>query len=370
VKLSEIGKGFYHFKSAEPVLHRNIYIKRFVGPDDVSGVMVFDPGAKSDAAALWEALEEVAGGVANVDLVFVSHQDPDVASNAKFLVDNAPRAVVVASVDSWRLLGMMGIPDRRFYLVESWGDEPLEIKRTGHRLHPVPAHYCHFRGSMMMYDYESRVLFSGDLCGGVNTRGGGGIFADEASWEGISLFHQIYMPSKRAVQEAIGRIVALEPPPEVIAPQHGDVIAGAFVEEFLGRLARLDVGVDLVKLKDPEKEAGLAALNSFFDGLKAGSKALYEAMWAEVTRRNEFTTLFKITRGRIVDMKISVGNAVVYLCNVTDRVVRREERDRVKVVLSVALEERGVEVPSFCLLGTGAEPDIFAAPTAEGTGGS
>jgi hypothetical protein len=223
---------------------------------------------------------------------------------------------------------------------------------------------------MMMYDYESRVLFSGDLCGGVNTRGGGGIFADEASWEGISLFHQIYMPSKRAVQEAIGRIVALEPPPEVIAPQHGDVIAGAFVEEFLGRLARLDVGVDLVKLKDPEKEAGLAALNSFFDGLKAGSKALYEAMWAEVTRRNEFTTLFKITRGRIVDMKISVGNAVVYLCNVTDRVVRREERDRVKVVLSVALEERGVEVPSFCLLGTGAEPDIFAAPTAEGTGGS
>lgn len=364
MQLSEIGKEFYHFKSADPVLHRNIYIKRFLGSDDVSGTMVFDPGAKSDAAALWEALEEVAGGVANVDLVFLSHQDPDVASNAKFLVDNAPGAVVIASVDSWRLLSMIGIPERRFYLVESWGEEPVELKRTGHRLHPVPAHYCHFRGSMMMYDYESRVLFSGDLCAGVNTRGGEGIFADEATWEGISLFHQIYMPSKRAIQEAIGRIVALEPPPEVIAPQHGDVIAGAFVEEFLGRLARLDVGVDLVKLKDPEKEAGLAALNAFFDELRGGAPALYEALWAGITRRKEFTTLFKIAGGRIVDTKISVTNAVVYLCNAADVAVPRVERDRVKVVLAVALEERGVEVPSFCLLGAGARPDIFAAPTA------
>jgi glyoxylase-like metal-dependent hydrolase (beta-lactamase superfamily II) len=352
MEITEIREDFFHFRSAEKVLHRNIYVKRLAAPEADAGAIVFDPGAKADAPALWEVLEQTVGGVANVDVVFLSHQDPDVASNAKFVVDNAPRAFVLASVDAWRLLNTTGIPDNRFYLVESWGEESLELSRTGHRVHPVPAHYCHFRGSLMLYDYESRVLFSGDLFGGIDTRGGGGIYADETSWEGISLFHQIYMPSTRAVREAIGRVARLEPPPTIIAPQHGDVIAGALVTEFMSRLAGLDVGVDLEKLKDPEKNTGVEALNAFFRELKAAAPAAFERVWAEATRRNEFTTLFKISQGRIMDLKVSVANAVVYICNLTDKVVRHEERDKVKILLSVALEERGVSVPAFCLVGT------------------
>ncbi|HUU56287.1 MAG TPA: MBL fold metallo-hydrolase [bacterium] len=363
MEISEIGKEFYHLKSAEEVLHRNIYVKRFVGEDGAKGIMVLDPGSKLDAAAVWGALDELAGGVHNVDLVFLSHQDPDVTSNAKFIVDNAPRAVVLASVDSWRLLNMIGIPDNRFYLLENWGEEPLRIGRTGHVVQPVPAHYCHFRGSMMLYDFESRVLFSGDFLGGVNTRRGEGVFADETSWPGISLFHQIYMPSKRAVQETVGRIVELEPFPEVIAPQHGDVLRGACVKEFLNRMSILDVGVDLVKLKDPEKEAGLAAFNAFFAELRDDAPAAYDKLWDEITRRNEFTTLFKFSGREIADMKVSLTNAVVYICNIVDKAIPREERDQLKLIFSVALEDRGVQVPSFCLLGSGARADILEAPT-------
>jgi glyoxylase-like metal-dependent hydrolase (beta-lactamase superfamily II) len=362
MEIVEIGKGFFHFKSAEEVLHRNIYVKKFAGDNGATGVMVLDPGAKSDAAAVWEALDEVAGGVGNVDLVFLSHQDPDVTSNAKFVVDNAPRAVVLASADSWRLLKMIGIPDNRFYLLENWGEEPLRIGRTGHVVQPVPAHYCHFRGSMMLYDYESRVLFSGDFLGGVNTRRGAGIFADETSWPGISLFHQIYMPSKRAVQETVGRIVELEPFPEVVATQHGDVLRGAWVKEFLSRMSKLDVGVDLVKLKDPEKEAGLAAFNAFFAELQADAPEAFTKLWDEITRRNEFTTLFKFSGRGVADVKVSMANAVVYLCNIIDKAIPRERRDEVKLTFAVALEDRGVQVPSFCLIGTGANAEILEAP--------
>jgi glyoxylase-like metal-dependent hydrolase (beta-lactamase superfamily II) len=357
-----IGEEFYHIKSAEEILHRNIYIKRFVGRDGAEGVMVFDPGSKADAAAVWEALEQVAGGVENVDLVFLSHQDPDVASNAKFLVDSAPRATVLASVDSWRLLNMLGIPDTRFYLVESWGGEPLHLRKTGHLVQPVPAHYCHFRGSTMLYDPESRVLFSGDFLGGVNTRAGEGIYADETSWAGISLFHQIYMPAKRAVQETIGRILELKPFPEVIAPQHGDVLQGAYITEFLSRLAKLDVGVDLVKLQDPEREAGLAAFNAFFAQLATCAPEAYDELWKEINRSQEFTSLFDFSRRKITDVKVSVGNAVVYLCNTLDKVIARPERDQLKLVLLVELEDRGLRVPSFCLLGSGVKAGILEAP--------
>jgi glyoxylase-like metal-dependent hydrolase (beta-lactamase superfamily II) len=362
MEITEIGKNFYHLKSAEEVLHRNIYVKRFVGEDGADGVMVFDPGSKTDAAAVWEALDEIAGGVQNVDLVFLSHQDPDVASNAKFIVDNAPRAVVVASVDAWRLLNIIGIPDNRFYLLESWGGEPLPIGRTGHVVVPVPAHYCHFRGSMMLYDLESRVLFSGDFLGGVNTRRGDGVFANETSWAGISLFHQIYMPSRRAVQDTLSRIVDLEPFPEVIAPQHGDVLRGAWVKEFVSRLSKLDVGVDLVKLQDPEKEAGLAAFNAFFAQLRADAPAAYDKLRDEIDRRREFTTLFKFSGQEITDVKVSVANAVVYICNILDKAVARAERDRLKLLLLVALEDRRVQVPSFCLVGSGVKADILEPP--------
>jgi glyoxylase-like metal-dependent hydrolase (beta-lactamase superfamily II) len=362
MEVTEIGKGFFHFKSEEEVLHRNVYVKKFAGENDATAVMLLDPGTKADAAAVWEVLDEVAGGVGNVDLVFLSHQDPDVTANAKFVVDNAPEALVLASVDAWRLLNMIGIPDQKFYLLEVWGKEPLHIGRTGHAVQPVPAHYCHFRGSTMLYDYESRVLFSGDFLAGVNTRRGPGIFADEASWPGIALFHQIYMPSTRAVRDTVGRIVELDPFPEVIAPQHGDVLRGAWVKEFLSRMSRLDVGVDSVRLQDPEKEAGLAAFNAFLAELREGATEDFAKLWDALSRRNEFTSLFKFTGREITDVKVSISNAVVYICNIMDRVIERERRDRIKLVLLMALEHRGVRVPTFCLVGSGVKTDILETP--------
>jgi glyoxylase-like metal-dependent hydrolase (beta-lactamase superfamily II) len=360
--ISEIGKEFYHFKSGEPLLHRNIYVKRFIAEDGAAGTMVLDPGAKPDAPVLRDALTDIAGGVGNVDLVFLSHQDPDVAGNAKFIIDNSAGAVILASADSRRLLGMMGLPDNRFYVLESSGVETVEIKRTGHRILPVPAYYCHFRGSMMLYDIESRVLFSGDFLGGVNTRKGSGIYADETSWDGISLFHQIYMPANRAVRETIGRILEIKPFPEVIAPQHGDVIKGAFVKEFLDRLSKLDVGVDLVKLNGPEKTAGLKALNGFFQGIEVYEPAFHETLWGEITRRDDFTTIFKASSHGITDIKVSLSNAVVYLCKIIDGALPEEHREKAKILLAVALEENGLEMPYYCLTGERVKADILDVP--------
>jgi glyoxylase-like metal-dependent hydrolase (beta-lactamase superfamily II) len=358
MKLHEVGDNFFYLRTAEDLLHRNIYVKRFEGNGD-RAVMVFDPGTKADAPLVVEMLADVADGVENVDMVFVSHQDPDVASNARFLVTRAPRARALCSVDAWRLLRMTGIPDDRFYLLDNWAEETLAIKRTGHRVRPLPAHYCHFRGSMMLYDYESRVLFSGDLFGGVNTRPGDGIYADEMSWEGIALFHQIYMPSTRALRAALAGIANLDPPPEVIAPQHGDVIAGPWVDRFFDRLGALTVGADLTPEYDPDAAAGLAAFNEFFKDLAAGYPDVFEPLWRKLSSPDDFTTAFRFDGARLVELKVSLANAVVHVVNLFDKAVPAAFRDKALIMLAVALERHNITVPSYCLVGTGPKGDLF-----------
>jgi len=342
------------------MLHRNIYVKRYAGAGGARAHVVFDPGAKADVPMLRDALNQIAGGVQNVDLVFISHQDPDVTSNVRFLAVNAPRAMVICSVDAWRLVNLLGVSDRQFYLIENWESDAFLVKATGHKFVTVPAHYCHFRGSAMVYDPESRVLFSGDVFAGIDTRKGKGIYANEASWEGISLFHQIYMPSRKAVHETVTRIRALKPRPAVIAPQHGDVIRGALVPEFMARLEALDVGMDLVRKDDPEKALGLAALNVFFADFRAALPGDFESFWAALRSPQDFTMPFRIVDHKIEDMSVSVRSAVAFVSNLFNGTVAPNHRDKAMLMLAVALESRGVPVPAYCLQGLG-RPD----PTAD-----
>lgn len=52
------------------------------------------------------------------------------------------------------------------------------------------------------------------------------------------------MPTRRCVAYAIRQIRALDPPVEMIAPQHGFLLAGDFMRDVMERLERLPVGVD------------------------------------------------------------------------------------------------------------------------------
>jgi hypothetical protein len=72
------------------------------------------------------------------------------------------------------------------------------------------------------------------------------LFAEEADWHGVAQFHQIYMPSREVLRYAVRQIRALSPAVEVIAPQHGHVIVGDRIDDFLTRLENLLVGFDLL----------------------------------------------------------------------------------------------------------------------------
>lgn len=310
----EIGKEFFLIRSPEKELNRNIYLKRFISSDRKERVnMIFDPGTPLDYEALFKILKDLIGGVQNINLIFISHQDPDLTSNLKALLAANPNALILGSIDTFRLVSMYGISEKNFKGVETFKRDIVKISRTGHLIQFVPAYFCHFRGAMMVYDFESKVLFSGDFLAGTNTKKKGDIYATEESFDGISIFHQIYMPSKKALLLTIDRIGLLNPLPEVIAPQHGDVIKGNLIYDFLTRLTKLDVGLDLMSWTQSEKDNLIDAINQFLNSLKNLDKDIYEKLILKLKRVGEFTQIFSYTDDIVEDIKLTPQDSVDYI---------------------------------------------------------
>lgn len=324
--VEEIGKEFFIISSPEEGFNRNIYLKRFISSDRKNRVnMLFDPGTPLDYEYLFKILKELVGGVNKIDLIFISHQDPDLTSNLKTFLTANPNLTIIGSIDTFRLVKMYGIPDRNFKGVETLKSYVAKISKTGHMLQFVPAYYCHFRGAMMAYDYESRVLFSGDFLAGLKVDKGNGIYANKDSFKGIAMFHEIYMPTKKAMLLTIDRIGFLNPLPEVVAPQHGFVIKGDLISDFLTKLTQLDVGVDLLEFGETKKDEFLNAINSFMNSLKNIDLNVYSYLLNDLKKVGEFTTMFTFSGDIITDYKLLPQDSVDHIINILLKLDNGEE---------------------------------------------
>jgi hypothetical protein len=148
---------------------------------------------------------------------------------------------MIVTEEVWRLLQHMMIKPGKLRF--SHGTQSISSQQP---FQFVPTPFCHFRGAMALYDPEHRVLYSGDLFGGLNRLGDVHLWASEADWPGIAQFHQIYMPSREVLRYAVRQILNLRPRVEVIAPQHGHLIRGDLVELFIEQMHELRVGNDLL----------------------------------------------------------------------------------------------------------------------------
>jgi len=362
LKINELGKGYYLIKSAEKDFHRNIYFKRFTNESGKAVNMIMDPGTKTDLPNLLATSKRLFGGIQNTHLIFLSHQDPDLTSVVPVLMATAPKAKIIASIDTWRLLKMYGgIPEKRFIAIEDFKSDVLNIKATGHKIKFVSARYCHFRGAMMFFDYETNILFTGDFSGGVDTRKGDGFYATEESWDGISLFHQIYMPTNVAIKETIDRITLLSPMPEIIAPQHGDVIKGALVTDFLSRLYDLEVGIDLIHRKDPAKELAILAINAYLDQVKEIYKAFYIKLLTSLKKSSNFTSTFIFTGDSITDLKLTTSDALRIIWDKIDVLAEEKNINDLRAYFVSALEQYDVSHP-FVASSSEEEAEIMENP--------
>jgi hypothetical protein len=226
------------------LLQCNTYLRLFTKGQQSTNVCV-DPGSRFDFGVVKSNIEQLVGDLGEIDLFTLNHQDPDVVGNSPLLCTANPNVGALMTEETWRLVQHLDFQPGRVRFSSSVGSRPISLG-NGHHWVPVPTPFCHFRGAEAWYDPEIRTLFSGDLFGGLNQLGRMHLLAEEGDWAGIAQFHQIYMPTREALRYAVRQIRALRPRVEVIAPQHGYVIAGELVDDFLDRMHELLVGHDLL----------------------------------------------------------------------------------------------------------------------------
>lgn len=228
-------------RNPESTLQCNTYIRTFRQFGGSRNVCI-DPGSRFDFEEIKNNVGQLLGDMSEVHAMTVNHQDPDVAGNAPYFCSSNPNIDLIVSEEVWRLLQHMKLNPGNLRL--SHGKTRSISSQQPFQFVPTP--FCHFRGAMALYDPEHRILYSGDLFGGLNRPGEVHLLATEEDWAGIVQFHQIYMPSREVLRHAVREILSLRPKVEIIAPQHGHIITGDLVGLFLERMHELPVGYDLL----------------------------------------------------------------------------------------------------------------------------
>lgn len=262
---SELAPGVYWVGAGtKTFLSRNSFLRIFKG-NGITGTLLIDPGPTNDLDSLSQKVSTVLpGGLAKINLAFINHQDPDVLGVLPTLTKLNQNLTVIATEDTWRLANLNGMSQTPFRSVDKFQGQRVVLP-TGHKLQFIPTPFCHFRGACMIYDLESRILFTGDLFGGIAASG---LHATEANWAGIKAFHQLYMPSNEAIRLAINKIRALDPAPVALMPQHGGLIKGELLELFMNRMEELQVGLDIISSLSEKMPALIAGLNEIMNEVR------------------------------------------------------------------------------------------------------
>lgn len=193
--------------------------------------------------------------------IVVQHQDPDVCGNITQLMDKIRSSgnedcKIITHKRTASLIRHYGgrlqieysdqLPDQRLNL----GDhQTLEFIHTP---------YLHAPGAIATYFNRDKILFSGDIFGGMTENWD--LFADDTYFDKIEAFHKDYMPAKELLLFGMTKFERLEI--EKIAPQHGSVLnkeqSKTIIEAF------------------KDFECGLFIDQSFRDELHAARKKIEE----------------------------------------------------------------------------------------------
>jgi serine phosphatase RsbU (regulator of sigma subunit) len=222
--------------------------------------IIIDPGS---VLYFEDLINKVSGLVDLKDIthIILQHQDPDVGGNIVLLMD-AIRArgnetcKIITHKRTSALIRHYG-GDLTFEYSDELPEEKL-LLGDGYALKFIHTPYLHAPGAIATYFNKDKVLFSGDLFGGMIDNWD--LYAGENYFEQITSFHKEYMPAKELLLYAMTKFERYDI--ETIAPQHGSVLnkgqAKAIIEHFR------------------DFECGLYVDQSFRDELSAARKLIEE----------------------------------------------------------------------------------------------
>mgnify|MGYP001160613700 FL=1 len=252
----DLGNGVWWvgFQDRESGLRCNPYL--IIDGDEA---ILIDGGSRPDFPEVMMKILETGLDPRKISALIYDHYDPDLCGsipNFEDMIDN-PDLQLIASGFSHTFIRHYGCRSKFVKLTDL--DYCYKFK-SGRQLQFITTPYCHSRGSFVVFDEASKILFSGDLFGtyenswqlffgfSEDCTGNGSCQACikkgvECRLPGYLDFHRKIMPSSKAVRYALAKVKKL--PYTMIASQHGSIIDRPSAELLTQELEKLeDIGID------------------------------------------------------------------------------------------------------------------------------
>ena len=199
--------------------------------------ILVDPGSMLEARTVIRKTKELID-LKQIRYIILHHQDPDVAAAVpaiEKLIDRDDLEIVTHKSVSI-FLKHYNIKSKH-YNIES---NNFELNtNNGLKLKFLTTPYCHAPGAFVTYNIDTKVLFSGDIFGGLEKSWK--FYADEKYFEEAKKFHELYIPSRDIFNYALQKIEKLDI--ELIAPQHGSLIKRKLITPLIEDMKNLDCGL-------------------------------------------------------------------------------------------------------------------------------
>ncbi|MBN1980619.1 MAG: response regulator [Chitinivibrionales bacterium] len=245
-------------------LHCNPYLM----VDHNEGVLI-DPGSVLDFDEVLDNVSQIVS-IDKIKYIVLQHQDPDLCASTPLFEKHGFTGEIATYWRTAVLLKYYGIRSP-FYLVNEH-DFSLNFS-SGRRLNFLLTPYLHFPGAIVTYDHKTKILFSSDLFGAMNTQESWNLYADETTYvETMKLFHEHYMPSHEVLGPVMEQLLLIDI--HQIAPQHGSII-NKNVRSYIEVLRDLECGAFLNPIKKEVAKNGgyVGVCNSVLKRLAAFSSA-------------------------------------------------------------------------------------------------
>ncbi|RUM41940.1 MAG: hypothetical protein DSY80_08065, partial [Desulfocapsa sp.] len=327
----EIAKDIYWVGNRnEKDFESNAYLRVFKGNGKQFNLLI-DPGPSPDFNAIANKIEQVLGADYQLDLVYLNHQDPDVCINTVYFQRHFPKLQIVTSEDTWRLVRYYGLKEKQFIATENFKTGRIKVK-TGHQLRLIPTPYAHFRGACALFDEEQKVLFTGDLFGGLSETAD--LYAEKDYWTGMKTFHEIYMPTNLALQKAVADFRQQASDMQIIASQHGKIIRRELMEYFMSKLEKLPVGLDLKSESRLVVENHIKAFNDILDRIEKDiTPEIIPKVLQSFKSDGSFPNTFVIKNSRIYSLKASIKDSFKIFATELCHIVNSEQKPQVKHIV-------------------------------------
>ncbi len=226
----ELGDGVHWvgYTETDSVFRTNAYI--ITSGDEAA---LIDAGSAVYFDSMSKQIEQIVD-VTKINYFIQHHQDPDLCASLPLWEKKIGPRKIYAHTKANILIWHYGVTSE----LVNVDDIGWELKLADRTLKFIFMPYMHSPGEIMTYDPKTKILFSGDIFGGLSMDWN--LYANEYYMDAMESFMENYMPSSEIVNENLKRIDGLEI--SMICPQHGSIILENDVDKAVKTLKELECG--------------------------------------------------------------------------------------------------------------------------------